>query len=498
MAERCYIAIDLKSFYASVECVMRGYDPLTTNLVVADNSRTEKTICLAVSPSLKAYGIPGRPRLFEVIQQVKQINAERLRKACIQQFTGSSVFPKELDENLNLKLDFIIAKPQMSQYITWSTKIYSIYLKYIAPEDIHVYSIDEVFMDVTDYLHAYHNNPHELAMTIIHDILRQTGITATAGIGTNLYLAKVAMDIVAKHVPADKDGVRIAQLNEQSYRETLWDHQPITDFWRIGHGYARKLHSLGLDTMGDIASYSTLEYGRDYLYKLFGINAELLIDHAWGIEPTTMEAIKSYHGKRKSLGSGQVLSSPYSSADARLVTKEMADALSLDLASSHLLTDQIVLTIGYDRENLTKPEIAKKYHGKISSDYYGRKIPSHAHGTINLSQQTASTDLITTAAMNLYDRIVNPDLLIRRISITAGKVIEESEISNELYMQLDIFTDYKKLQKEQEKLAKEKKRQEAVLSIQQKYGKNSIFKGMNLLDGATMLERNGQIGGHKA
>ncbi len=503
MANRTYIAIDLKSFYASVECVKRGYDPLTTNLVVADKSRTDKTICLAVSPSLKAHGIPGRARLFEVVQRVGQVNAERRRKAPGHQFTGKSVNGPELCRRPDLELDYIVAVPQMAHYMEWSSQIYSIYLKYIAAEDIHVYSIDEVFMDVTDYLHTYEMTAHELAITMIHDVLEQTGITATAGIGTNLYLSKVAMDIVAKRIPADKDGVRIAELDEFIYRKKLWGHRPLTDFWRVGRGYTRKLEAMGLLTMGDVALYSTTQFGRDHLYKLFGVNAELLIDHAWGYEPCTMEAIKEYGAERKSLGSGQVLSCPYTFEKARLVTREMADALSLDLADKHLATDQLVLTIGYDRESLSNPDILKKYFGRIKKDYYGRQIPEHAHGTINLTRQTASTIMITEATMQLYDRIVNPDLLVRRISITAGKIIPQDRVQDPAaYEQMDLFTDYdaleKQRQKENEMLEKEKRRQAAILSLQKKYGKNIVLKGMNMEEGATMRERNGQIGGHKA
>lgn len=501
--QRTYIAIDLKSFYASVECVVRGYDPLTTNLVVADKSRTEKTICLAVSPSLKAHGISGRARLFEVVQRVREVNADRLRKAPGRCFAGKSFFAPELQKYPELELDYVVAVPQMAHYMEWSSRIYEIYLNYISAEDIHVYSIDEVFMDVTDYLSTYQLTAHELAIKMIRDVLSQTGITATAGIGTNMYLCKVAMDIVAKRIPADEDGVRIAELNEQSYREILWDHRPLTDFWRVGNGYARKLEALGLYTMGDIAIYSDHSYGRDCLHKLFGVNAELLIDHAWGYEPCPMRAIKEYGAERKSLGSGQVLSCPYSFEKARLITREMADALSLDLVKKKLVTDQLVLTIGYDRESLTDPNIARNYHGKVSTDHYGRKIPEHAHGTINLSRQTSSTIMITEAAMELYDRIVNPDLLVRRISITAGKVISESKVSssNE-FEQLDLFTDYEALEKqrkqENERLAKEKRRQDAILSLQKKYGKNIVLKGMNMQEGATMRERNGQVGGHKA
>ncbi len=503
MKNRTYIAIDLKSFYASVECVKRGYDPLTTNLVVADESRTDKTICLAVSPSLKAHGVSGRARLFEVIQRVRQVNAERRRNAPGGQFTGRSVFAPELARHPELELDYIVAVPQMAHYMEWSSRIYSIYLRYIAAEDIHVYSIDEVFMDVTDYLSTYRMTPRELAMTMIHDVLNQTGITATAGIGSNLYLCKVAMDIVAKHIPADENGVRIAELDEISYRKKLWEHRPLTDFWRVGSGYRKKLEAVNLRTMGDIAQYSMTQSGRDHLYRLFGVNAELLIDHAWGCEPCTMKAIKEYGAERKSLGAGQVLPTAYSPEKARLVTREMADALSLDLAGKHLITDQIVLTIGYDRESLKDPEVRRRYHGNIRSDRYGRNIPEHAHGTINLSRQTASTILITEAAMELFDRIINPDLLVRRITITAGKILPEDKAEdNNATEQLNLFTDYDSLEEqekeEEEMLEKEKRRQEAILTLQKKYGKNIVLKGMNLEKGATMRERNGQVGGHKA
>lgn len=501
--EHTYIAIDLKSFYASVECVKRGFDPLTTNLVVADKSRTDKTICLAVSPALKAYGISGRARLFEIISAVKEINANRRYLAPRHQFTGKSVFAPDLAKHPELELDYIIATPQMTHYLEWSSKIYGIYLNYIAAEDIHVYSIDEVFMDVTNYLTTYHLTAHELAIKMIRDVLKQTGITATAGIGTNLYLCKVAMDIVAKHIPADADGVRIASLDELSYRKLLWNHRPLTDFWRVGPGYAKKLQTVGLCTMGDIAFYSTQQYGRDHLHKLFGVNAELLIDHAWGYEPCTMSAIKGYGAKRKSLGSGQVLPTAYTCENARLVTKEMADDLSLDLVKKHLSTDQLVLTIGYDIESLTNSQIARTYNGDISLDHYGRKVPSHAHGTINLPRKTSSTIQITAAAVNLFDRIINPDLLVRRICITAGNITLESQISDSYkYEQLDLFTDYAALkaaqEKETEALKRERRRQDAILSLQKKYGKNIVLKGMNLLGDATMVARNGQVGGHKA
>ncbi len=500
--QRTYIAIDLKSFYASVECVQRGYDPLTTNLVVADITRTEKTICLAVSPSLKAYGISGRARLFEALQRVKEVNDERLRKAPQHYFREKSFFDPEVKADPSLELDFVIAPPQMAHYIEISAQIYETYLKYISADDIHVYSIDEVFMDVTDYLSTYQMTAHELATTMIRDVLSKTGITATAGIGSNMFLCKIAMDILAKKMPADKDGVRIAALDERSFREKMWEHTPLTDFWRVGGGYTRKLESIGLHTMGDIAEYSTTKYGRDKLYQLFGVNAELLIDHAWGYEPCTMQAIKEYGAERKSLGAGQVLKEPYDYTKARLVTREMADALSLDLASKHLVTDQIVLTIGYDRTSLEDPKVARDYKGKVSTDWYGRKVPSHAHGTINLSRQTASTSMITKAAMELFERIVDPKLLVRRINIMAGKIIKEEQAKAPEYEQFDLFSPLEEqaeaLAKEEEALAQEKKLQAAVLAIQKRYGKNSLVKGMNMQEGATMMERNGQIGGHKA
>ncbi|MCD7845380.1 MAG: DNA methylase [Oscillospiraceae bacterium] len=500
--QRAYIAIDLKSFYASVECVQRGYDPLTTNLVVADKSRTEKTICLAVSPSLKAYGISGRARLFEALQRVKEVNDERLRKAPQHFFRGKSFYDPEVKADPTLELDFVIATPQMAKYIEISAQIYETYLKYISPDDIHVYSIDEVFMDVTDYLSTYHCSAHDLAMLMIRDVLDKTGITATAGVGSNLFLCKIAMDIVAKKMPADKDGVRIAELDEYSFREQLWEHTPLTDFWRVGGGYAKKLESINLHTMGDIAEFSTTQYGRDKLFRLFGVNAELLIDHAWGYEPCTMRAIKEYGAERKSLGAGQVLKEPYEYTKARLVTREMADALSLDLAARHLVTDQIVLTIGYDRASLEDKKIAKDYKGKVSMDWYGRRVPSHAHGTINLSRQTASTAMITKAAMELFERIVDPRLLIRRINITAGKITKEAQARVPMHEQFDLFSPIEEqleaLEKEEAALAQEKKLQDAVLAIQKRYGKNSLVKGMNMQEGATMMERNGQIGGHKA
>ena len=505
--DKIYIAIDLKSFYASVECKERNRDPLTTNLVVADQSRTQKTICLAVSPALKKYGIPGRPRLFEVIQKVKEANSDRKWKAPNHTFTGTSDDSEELCENPALEIDYIVASPRMALNMEYSTKIYNIYLKYIAPEDIHIYSIDEVFMDVTNYLAAYNLTPEELAMKMIRDVLQTTGITATAGIGTNLYLSKIAMDIVAKHIEPNKDGVRIARLDEMSYRKLLWNHRPLTDFWRVGGGYAKKLAENGLYTMGDIARCSigkTNEfYNEELLYKLFGINAELLIDHAWGYEPCTMQDIKAYKPETNSVSSGQVLHCAYEFDKAKLVVKEMVDLMVLDLVEKHLVTDQMVLTIGYDIDNLTDPKRRNAYHGEVTIDRYGRRVPKHAHGTINLKNQTSSTKQIMDAVMELYDRIVNPNLLIRRIYVVACRLSDESSAKQEdTFEQLDLFTDYAALEqkKQAEKVKKEKERklQEAVLSVKKKYGKNAMLKGMNLQEGATSVERNRQIGGHKA
>lgn len=501
-----YLAIDLKSFYASVECTERQLDPLSTNLVVADASRTEKTICLAVSPALKAYGIPGRPRLFEVVQKVREANSKRQRMAPGRRFTGSSCDAYELKAHPGLSIAYITAPPRMAFYMEYSTKIYNIYLKYIAPEDIHVYSIDEVIMDVTHYLDTYRLTARELAMKMIQDVLKATGITATAGIGTNLYLRKIAMDIVAKHITPDEDGVRIAELDEMSYRRLLWDHRPLTDFWRVGRGYAKKLESSGIFTMGDIARCSIGKpnefYNEDLLYKLFGINAELLIDHAWGWEPCTMADIKAYKPTTNSTGSGQVLQCPYDYKKARLVIQEMADMLALDLVDKGLVTDQVVLTVGYDIENLTNPDIRKLYQGEITTDRYGRKLPKHAHGTVTLKQQTSSAMLITNAVLELYDRIVDQKLLVRRLYVTAGHVVEESAVKKEpVFEQLDLFTDYSALEKQQqeekEKLKREKQIQEAMLTIKKKFGKNAILKGLNLEEGATAKERNKQIGGHK-
>lgn len=497
---RTYIAIDLKSFYASVECVERGLDPLSTHLVVADESRTEKTICLAVSPSLKKYRLGGRPRLFEVIQHVHQVNRARKNTLGNQHFTGKSYNAQDLDTHPELEVDFIRAVPRMALYIKYSVRIYQIYLKYLAPEDIHIYSIDEVFMDVTNYLSLYKMDAHQLAMTIIRDVLQQTGITATAGIGTNLYLAKVAMDIVAKHVSADKDGVRIAELDEMSYRQELWDYRPLTAFWRVGHGIAHKLEMYGIDTMGKLARFS-LEH-ETTLYHLFGVNAELLIDHAWGWEPCTMKEIKSYQPEAKSMGSGQVLNMPYTSDKARIVIQEMAEALALDLFAKHLVTDQLVMTIGYDRESLSNPDIASEYQGDISIDYYGRRVPRHAHGSEHLSAPTSSLHAITEAATTLFDKIINPRLLIRRLNLVAAHVMYESYVQQSTPVQLDLFVDYEKEQKQREEKEKqrekERRMQNTIIQLKERFGKNAILRGLSFKDGATARERNRQIGGHKA
>ena len=498
--QRTYIAIDLKSFYASVECVDRGLDPLTTNLVVADVSRTDKTICLAVSPSLKAYGIGGRARLFEVVQRVREINYERKRMAGWR-MTGKSYNDTELKDNPSLELDYIAAPPRMAHYIEVSAKVYQTYLKYIAPEDIHVYSIDEVFMDVTAYLRTYKMTAHELAMKMIRDVLAATGITATAGIGTNLYLCKVAMDILAKKSPADKDGVRIAELDEMSYRKQLWDYQPITKFWRVGKGIAQKLALYGIDTMGKLARKSVKN--EELLYRLFGVNAELLIDHAWGWEPCTMDVVKAYKPETNSFSSGQVLQSAYDWKKARVVIQEMADQAALDLVAKRLVTDQIVLTVGYDRESLTDPAIRAKYQGVITTDHYGREVPKHAHGTANLECKTSSSRLITAAVTALFDRIVNKDLLVRRLNLSVNNVVDEATVGQHTGPeQLDLFVDYEAQEKErQEKQAaldKERRMQEAQLAIKKRFGKNAILRGLNFEEGATAKERNEQIGGHKA
>ena len=505
--QRCYIAIDLKSFYASVECVRRGLDPLTTNLLVADPTRTEKTICLAVSPSLKAYGISGRARLFEAVQKVGEANALRRSKAVGGKLTGKSWDDTALKADPSLEIDYITAPPRMSCYMETSAQIYEIYLKYVAPEDIHVYSVDEVFLDVTAYLKVSGLTPYGFARRMIQDVLEQTGITATAGIGTNLYLCKIAMDIVAKHVPPDKDGVRIGSLDEISYRELLWNHRPLTDFWRVGSGYARKLQKNGIFTMGDIARCSLGHpnefYNEDLLYRLFGVNAELLIDHAWGVEPCTMPDIKAYKPETNSLGSGQVLCEPYTAEKAKLVVREMVDLLVLELVDKGLVTDQLTLTLGYDVENLTNPDIRRTYKGAVVTDRYGRQIPKHAHGTVNLPRRNSSTALITEAVMKLYDRIADENLLVRRINIVAARIVPECMAAQDLgAAQLDFFSDLESQAKQREEedaaFEREKRRQKAVLTIKKKYGKNAILRGMNLEEGATAKKRNAQIGGHQA
>lgn len=490
--ERQYIAIDLKSFYASVECVERGLDPLDACLVVADAERTDKTICLAVSPMLKSFGIGGRPRLFEVVQRVREVNRSRGR-------VGKSFSGKELAENPGMELDYLIAPPRMAYYIKYSTRIYEIYLRFVAEEDIHVYSIDEVFIDVTSYLKTYGKTAHELAMTMIREVLKETGVTATAGIGSNMYLSKVAMDIVAKKMKPDKDGVRIAELDERGYRTLLWGHTPLTDFWRVGRGTADKLALYGIKTMGDIARCS-MEH-EDFLFKLFGVNAELLIDHAWGWEPVTIDLVKSYRPETHSISSGQVLTCPYTIDKAKIVVLEMVDAISFDLIDKRMVTSQLVLDIGYDTESLANPEIRSRYNGRISTDRYGRQVPYHAHGTVNISSPTSSSAILSENISSLFDRIVNPILLVRRITIAANFLVAESHTARKPnYIQLDLFSDYeeteRKLKAESERLEKERKRQEVVLTIKKRFGKNAILRGLNYADGATQKDRNRQIGGH--
>ena len=505
--ERTYLCCDLKSYYASVECIDRGLDPMASNLVVADAARTDKTICLAVSPALKSFGLSGRPRLFEVKQRVRDINYERRMKLPSKAFWDKSCDLRELQNDPTLELDYIIAPPRMRRYMEVSAKIHGIFLKYFSAEDIHVYSIDEVFVDLTAYLPFYRLSAHALAERVVNAVFQTTGITATVGIGTNLYLAKIAMDILAKKMPADEKGMRIAELDEMSYRRQLWSHRPITDFWRVGKGYAKKLEEYGLYTMGDIARCSIGKenelYNEDLLYKLFGVNAELLIDHAWGYEPCTMEMVKAYKPETNSVCSGQVLHCPYDFEKAKLVVKEMTDQMVLDLVDKKLVTDQIVLTVGYDIENLNNADRKKQYHGEVTIDRYGRRIPKHAHGTTNLKRQTSSTKLIMDAVIELYDRIVDRNLLVRRINITANRLVDESSVKKEeVYEQMDLFTDYeeqrKKKEEEEAALDREKRMQEAMLSIKKKFGKNAVLKGMNLQEGAIARDRNEQIGGHKA
>lgn len=498
--KKTYIAIDLKSFYASVECAERGLDPLTTNLVVADVSRTEKTICLAVSPSLKSYGIPGRARLFEVIQCLRDVNGRR-REQAGKALTEKSCNAKELELHPDWEADYIAAVPRMAHYIRHSAQIYNIYLRYIAPEDIYVYSIDEVFIDATAYLYSYRMTAHELAMKMIHDVLRETGITATAGIGTNLYLCKVAMDIVAKHIPADKDGVRIAELDEQGYREKLWNHQPLTDFWRVGRGTARRLQAYGIDTMGKIARCSIEQ--EELLYKIFGVNAELLIDHAWGWEPCTMDMIKAYRPENNSMSSGQVLQEAYDFHKARIIVQEMADAIALELVEKRCVADQLVLSIGYDRESLIL-QAGREYTGPVSVDWYGRKVPRSDHGSAALHRFTSSSKLIAKAALSLYDEIADRRLLIRRLNISTNHVVCEEQVMQAASapVELDMFTDYeavRKRRKEEETLlTRERRMQETIINIKKRFGKNALLRGLNFEEGSTARERNRQIGGHKA
>lgn len=487
MAQKQYIAIDLKSFYASVECVARGLDPLKTNLVVADESRTEKTICLAVTPSLKAYGISGRARLFEVVQRVREVNCERLSRIKASEFSSSSCNAIELSADPTLRLDYIVAKPRMAEYMRVSTEIYKIYLNYVSPEDVYVYSIDEVFIDATPYLKTYKITARELALRMVRDVLSQTGITATAGIGTNMYLCKVAMDIEAKHMTADSDGVRIAELDEYTYRLKLWSHRPITDFWRVGRGYQKKLERYGMFTMGDVARCSVAN--ESLLYSLFGVNAELLIDHAWGWEPCTIKEVKSYKPRSTSLSIGQVLSEPYTSDKARLITREMAELLALDLVKKHLFTNQVVLTVGYDVKNVQD----NIYKGEVKIDHYGRKIPKHAHGSENLGRFTSSSKAIVDAFVALFDAITNPSLYVRRITVVANNTVYEGA-AQATAEQLDLFTMHSRAESEK----RERDIQRTILYLQERYGKNAVIKGMNLLDGATTVERNSQIGGHKA
>ena len=497
---KTYIAIDLKSFYASVECVERGLDPLSTNLVVADKSRTEKTICLAVTPSLKAYGISGRARLFEVVQRVREVNNER-RCMAGGRLNGRSADDRQLQAHPDWAVDYLVAPPRMAHYMKVSTDVYQTYLKYVAAEDIHVYSIDEVMMDVTPYLKTYKMTAHELAMTMIRDVLRSTGITATAGIGSNLYLAKVAMDIVAKHAPADNDGVRIGELDEISYRQKLWNHKPLKSFWRVGRGTAERLAQYGIDTMGKLARMSI--ENEDLLYKLFGVNAELLIDHAWGWEPCTIEQVKAYRPESNSFSNGQVLNQPYTPEKARVVVREMTDAMALKLVAHRLVTNQLVLTIGYDTESLSRPEAGQQYHGPVSTDRYGRQVPKHAHGTANLDGYSSSSREMTDAVSELYDRIVNKELLVRRIYLSVNHVIDEQRAKADRQpVQLSLFDDVDEIEahkkKKEEEREKERRMQEAQIAIKQRFGSNAILKGINYEEGATAKERNEQIGGHKA
>lgn len=497
MDERKFVCIDLKSFFASVECVERGLNPLTTNLVVADETRTEKTICLAVTPSLKAHGIPGRARLFEVVQQVAEVNRKRSEAVPDRALKGKSAFDNELKKDPTLAVDYIVAPPRMSYYMNYSTKIYQIYLKYVAPEDIHVYSIDEVFIDLTHYLHANGLTAREMTQQMLNDVLNATGITATAGIGTNLYLAKIAMDITAKKMPPDENGARIAELDEMTYRRELWDHRPITDFWMVGNGIAKKLADNYMYTMGDVARCSHYDEGK--LYRLFGVNAELLIDRAWGWEPTEIADIKGYQPSSNSLSVGQVLQCPYDFEKTRLIVHEMIDQHILDLVDKKLVTDQLVLDIGYDIENLTDSDRRENYSGDVTIDRYGRKVPKHAHGTANLPQPTSSTHIITKALLDLYDRIVDRNLLVRRITIATCKLQRENTVvEKQPTTQMTLFDSGTQSDMTEKTLENERKMQEAIIEIKKRFGKNAVLKGMNLQEGATARERNQQVGGHKA
>ncbi len=497
---RIYAAIDLKSFFASVECVQRGLDPLGVNLVVADSSRTEKTICLAVSPALKAYGIPGRARLFEVVRKVRDVNRQRRKNAPNGTFKGKSFVDEELKNDPALEVGYIVAVPRIGKYVETSRKIYEIYKQYVSEDDIIVYSIDEVFIDLTDYLKIYKLTARDLVMKMIKHILSETGITATAGIGTNLYLCKIAMDVEAKKIPPDENGVRIAELDEISYRKKLWDHKPITDFWRVGAGYAERLAAQGLRTMGDIARCSLGSqsdyYNEELLFKIFGVNAELLIDHAWGYEPCTIKDVKAYKPSVNSLSSGQVLQEPYPFEKARLIVKEMADFLAMDLFEKRLVTNQIVIDIVYDAENLSRPEI--NYNGEVKEDRYGRKMPAAAHGSHNLGKFTSSTAVLVEEFDKLFGKTANHDLLVRKLNLCASFTLDEKTAAeNRAAEQISFFDDASATASEEEKTAKERKRQEAVLEIRKKYGKNAMLKGMNFEQGATGKSRNKQIGGHK-
>ncbi len=483
MSERQFIAIDLKSFYASVECVERGMDPLDTCLVVADASRTNKTICLAVSAALKTFKTGGRPRLFELEQKVREANRGR-------RGWRKSISLKELTENPQLKVDYIVAPPRMSRYLEYSHTIEEIYQRYISADDLYVYSVDEVFIDATPYLNLYGLSAVDLARKIVRDIARSTGITATAGVGTNMYLCKVAMDIMAKKMTADEYGVRVAELNEMTYREQLWEHQPLTDFWRLGPGTARRLAQFGMLTMGDVARCSI--DNEALLYRQFGVNAEFLIDHAWGYEPVTMAEVKAYRPATHSLSNGQVLTEAYPAAKARIVALEMIDNLSLKLIDHQLLTDQMTLTISYDHENILNPELRANYTGKIKTDHYGRPVPVHSHGTSNLPHPTSAGSELSEALGELFDRIVNRGLLIRRLTIALNRLTSEADTPP---AQLELFVDYDELTSRTER---ERRRQEAILSIKKQFGKNAILRGLNYAEGATQRQRNSQIGGHKA